>query len=307
MTEAAVLYREIDALLAAVRREGDAQVAAWADCIGSADFRESALNLAHYLALRRRDLRALQRPLMRLGLSSLGRLESRVVPTLVTVKAALAALTGLAPERGPSSDIFFAGERRLAERTHELLGSLASSRAVALLVTCPTEAADEPSFMKALAEHGVEAVRINCAHDDADHWQRMIDHVRAAERATGRSLKILMDLAGPKIRTGKARLPEGRERIGKAAVLAIVPPDGLDRVDLDEQHFAVECTLPEALGAIKVGDRRYVAVCARVGEGPESTLLSRSQRGRLQTALDVADFSSAFRDERRRYHDPKNA
>jgi hypothetical protein len=112
--------------------------------------------------------------------------ESRVVPTLVAVKAALAVLTDLAPEKGPSSDTFFAGER-LAERTHELLGSSASSRAVALLVTCPTEAAEEPSFMKALAEHGVEAVRINCAHDDADHWQQMIDHVRAAGLKTGLS------------------------------------------------------------------------------------------------------------------------
>ncbi len=33
--------------------------------------------------------------------------------------------------------------------------------------------------MKALAEHGLEAVRINCAHGDPDHWQRMLDHVRA--------------------------------------------------------------------------------------------------------------------------------
>ena len=185
MTEAAVLYREIDALLAIVRREGAAQAEAWADYVGPADFQESASNLAHYLAFRHRDLRALQRPLMRLGLSSLGRLESRVVPALMAVKAALAALTGQAPGNGPSTETFFDGERRLVERTHELLGSLASSRAVALMVTCPTEAAEEPSFMQALAERGVEAVRINCAHDDADHWQQMIDYVRAAEKATG--------------------------------------------------------------------------------------------------------------------------
>ena len=233
-------------------------MAAWADVIGPAEFGESASNLAHYLALRRRDVRPLQRPLMTLGLSSLGRSESRVVPTLLAVKAALAALTGLAPEKGPSSEAFFAGERRLSERTRELLGSSASSRAVALLVTCPSEAAEDPSFMHALAERGVEAVRINCAHDDADRWRRMIDHVRAAERATGRRLKILMDLAGPKIRTGKVRLPEGQDRIGKAAILAIVPPGGLDRVEHDDQYFAVECTLPEALSAIKIGDRLFV-------------------------------------------------
>jgi len=258
MIEAAALYQEIDALNAAVRREGDAQAAAWAGHIAQEGFEESAANLAHYLALRHRDLRPLQRPLMVLGLSSLGRLESRVLPALAAVKAALAALAGLTPEKGPSSEAFFAGERRLAERTHELLGSSASFRPIALLVTCPTEAADEPSFMVALAERGIEAVRINCAHDDADCWRRMIDHVRAAEKATGRRLKILMDLAGPKIRTGKVRHPEGHERIEKAAMLAIVPPGGLDRVHIHGRHFAVECTLPEALGATKVGDRLFV-------------------------------------------------
>jgi pyruvate kinase len=258
MTEPAALYREIDALINAVRREGEAQAATWAGRIVRAGFEESASNLAHYLALRHRDLRPLQRPLMVLGLSSLGRLESRVLPTLVAVKSALAALAGLTLEKGPSSDTFFAGERHLAERTHELLGTSASSRPIALLVTCPTEAANEPSFMVALAERGVEAVRINCAHDGVDHWKRMIDHARAAEEATGRRLKILMDLAGPKIRTGNVRLPEDQVRIKKDALLAIVPPGGLDRIDVNDQHFGVECTLPEALGAAKVGDRIYV-------------------------------------------------
>jgi pyruvate kinase len=86
----------------------------------------------------------------------------------------------------------------------------------------------------------------------------MIDHAHAAGKATGHSFKILMDLGGPKIRTGAVRLPEGRERVRKGALLAIVPPDGLDRVVLDEEHFSIECTLTEALSAAKVGDRVYV-------------------------------------------------
>jgi len=72
-------------------------------------------------------------------------------------------------------------------------------------------------------------VRINCAHDGPDRWERMIGHARAAEKATGRHFKILMDLAGPKIRTGEVRLPGERERIGKGALLAIVPAGGLGR------------------------------------------------------------------------------
>src|SRR5512134_2025262 len=102
------LHTEIDTLLAGIHRESDEQAAAWRSCINRADFEESAANLAHYMAFRHRDLRALQRSLMRLGLSSLGRLESRVLPTLIAVKAALAALARLPPEEAPSSDAFFA-------------------------------------------------------------------------------------------------------------------------------------------------------------------------------------------------------
>ena len=41
-------------------------------------------------------------------------------------------------------------------------------------------------------------------------------------------------------------------------MLAIVPPGGLDRIELEDPHFAVECTLPDALSAIRVGDRLFV-------------------------------------------------
>ncbi|MGE3919084.1 MAG: pyruvate kinase, partial [Hyphomicrobiaceae bacterium] len=257
-SESISLHTEIDALIASIRRESDAQAAAWRRCLDRADFEESAANLAHYLAFRRRDLRTLQRSLMKLGLSSLGRLESRVLPTLVAVKAALAALARLPQEEAPSGNTFFAGEWLLRTRTDELLGPSTSSRHRALLVTCPTEAADDPSFMLALARRGIEAVRINCAHVSPDRWERLILNARAAEKTSGRRLKIFMDLGGPKIRTGEMRLPEGPERVKKGALLAIVPSGGLERVVLYDEHCSIECTLPEALSAARVGDRVYV-------------------------------------------------
>jgi pyruvate kinase len=58
-----------------------------------ANYRDSARNLLHYLALRRRDLRPLQLRLASLGLSSLGRAESHV---LATVDAVLNVLHRLA-------------------------------------------------------------------------------------------------------------------------------------------------------------------------------------------------------------------
>ena len=68
----ATLHENVDALISEIRREGDVQAEAWKGEIDRAGFADSALNLAHYLALRRRDLRPLQRPLTALGLSSVG-------------------------------------------------------------------------------------------------------------------------------------------------------------------------------------------------------------------------------------------
>ncbi len=272
------LRHEIDSLEAAVRREGDDRAAAWQACIERPDFAESARNLAHYLALRRRDLRPLQRPLMHLGLSSLGRLESRVLPGLGAVKSALAALAGRPAEVGTSAQQFFAGEERLAERTEEIFGPSSPARPVRLLVTCPTAAADDPAFMRDLAAHGVEAVRINCAHDDAEAWRRMIDNARAAERATGRRLKIMMDLAGPKIRTGAVATPKHEKRIRRGERFAVVPPGGLDRLEDLHTRFAIECTLPQALAAARPGHRLYVddgKIAAEVEDAEDWGLLAR--------------------------------
>src|SRR5665647_2433531 len=45
--------------------------------------------------------------------------------------------------------------------------------------------------------------RINCAHDTPEIWARMIEQINLARRETGRHCRILMDLGGPKLRTGE--------------------------------------------------------------------------------------------------------
>ncbi|WP_022720700.1 pyruvate kinase [Rhodopseudomonas sp. B29] len=261
------LARTLDELIAGIDAAGKQRTAGWAGRIARPGFATSATNLAHYLALRHHDLRPLQRNLAALGLSSLGRLESRVMPTLQAVRASLAALAGEPEHLRPSSHQFFAGEHYITQRSQELFGPAFGDRHVALLVTCPSEAADDPSFMLRLAERGVEAVRINCAHDDPERWQRMINHLHVAAEATGRRMKILMDIAGPKIRTGLSRTPENRDRADVGDLIAITAEGELDRVDLIEDHFAVECTLGEALAKAAVGARVFVddgKLCIRV-------------------------------------------
>ena len=48
----------------------------------------------------------------------------------------------------------------------------------------------------------MDCMRINCAHDDPEAWLCMIRNLQKAREETGRNCRILMDVAGPKLRTG---------------------------------------------------------------------------------------------------------
>jgi pyruvate kinase len=169
------------------------------------NYRESARNLLHYLSLRRRDLRPLQSRLAAMGLSSLGRAESHV---LASVDAVLCVLHQLAhhawqPSSQEEAVVSFAdGQRHLAAHTDALLGPAPAGREVRIMVTMPSEAAENYLVIHNLLQQGMDCMRINCAHDDAAAWSRMIEHLRQAEKALGRTCRIVMDLAGPKLRTG---------------------------------------------------------------------------------------------------------
>ncbi len=165
----------------------------------------SARNLLHYAALRRHDARELQTQLTALGLSSLGRCEAHVLATIEAVLFALHRMAGRAddprsqPARHPS---FEQGPALLARHTDDLLGPEREDRRARIMVTLPSDAADDFKLVMRLLERGVECVRINCAHDDQAAWGRMLANLRRAEELTGKKARVLMDLAGPKLRTG---------------------------------------------------------------------------------------------------------
>lgn len=170
-----------------------------------AHYRASARNLLSYLALRRRDLRSLQVRLAALGLSSLGRAESHVLATVDAVLEVLHRLAGSSrrPRTSPEGRIDFAdGRRLLNEHTAALLGPTTPGRDVRIMVTMPSEAADDYALVDDLLKQGMNCMRINCAHDDAATWLKMIENLRRAERSQDKTCRIVMDLAGPKLRTG---------------------------------------------------------------------------------------------------------
>ncbi|WP_029031805.1 pyruvate kinase [Salinarimonas rosea] len=271
--ETVALLAELQALRDEVSRESRLRWEAWRADVDRTRFAAGALNLAHYLALRRRDHRALQRGLMLRGLSSLGRLEGRVLATLDAAIVALAALAGEPTRRrAPSRRQFFRGETRLRAATDRLFGPSRPERQGRILVTLPSEAADDPALVAGLARAGADALRINCAHDGPDAWRAMIAHARAAEAGTGRRLRILMDIAGPKIRTGTVLVPDERARIciGDRLLLAKTLAPGFTQTF----PFQATCTAPEVLDAVgadarvAVDDGRFSGrVVARAHDG----------------------------------------
>jgi len=169
------------------------------------NYRASASNLLHYLTLRRHDLRPLQLRLAEMGLSSLGRAESHVLASLDAVLKVLHFLNHSSwhpPSQEAAVVDFVNGQQLLANHTDALLGPAPSERKVRIMVTMPSEAADDYLLIHNLLQQGMDCMRINCAHDDAAAWLRMIEHLKQAELSLGRSCRVVMDLAGPKLRTG---------------------------------------------------------------------------------------------------------
>ncbi len=168
--------------------------------------RPSARNLAHYLALRQEDVQDLQTALSALGLSSLGRSESHV---MATINAVLAAVHRLSEQPATPPDFASppvdteSGPERLREHTAGLLGPQPSGRATRIMVTLPSEAASDAELVDRLVAAGMDLARINCAHDDAESWRAMTEHVRTAGEKHERPVRIVTDLGGPKIRTGE--------------------------------------------------------------------------------------------------------
>ncbi len=167
--------------------------------------RDSAANLIHYLGLRRKDIRPLQHRLSHLGLSSLGRTESHVLPTLTAMTTLLRHVMGKSGhnvEKSLERDLPD-GKAILEENTNRLLGKAPAERWVRVMVTLNGEDANDYPLLKKMLNHGMDCARINCAHDHPEIWQAMVDNIRRAQRETGRHCRILMDLGGPKLRTGQ--------------------------------------------------------------------------------------------------------
>lgn len=90
----------------------------------------------------------------------------------------------------------------LEANTHALLGSAPSGRKVRIMATMSSDAATNYELVRDLVRNGIDCMRINCAHDNPEAWLGMIRNLQKAQEGTGRNCRILMNVAGPKLRTG---------------------------------------------------------------------------------------------------------
>ena len=205
----------------------------------------SAANLLHYVALRRQDIRSIQGKLELMGISSLGHSESHV---LYNVDVVIRILQRLAQEPSvlePAVDGVspLEGRRYLRANAEALFGPSETGRTTRMMATMPTEAALDYSMVRDMVAAGMDCARINCARDSEPEWLAMVENIRRAERDVGRKCRILMDIAGPKLRTGTLtpgprvlRLKPERDAFGRVTrpAAAMLTGDGETRPSWDE-------------------------------------------------------------------------
>lgn len=216
--------------------------------------RASARNLIHYLALRRHDIRTLQRDLARHGISSLGRSESHVMSNLDTVlKLVYTVLrrTNPVPKEGDCPITLDEGNLILAERTQMLLGPPPEDRKVRVMVTLPSDASDDYELVRDLIEAGMDCARINSAHDSKDVWKRMVANVVRARSETGRNCRICFDIPGPKVRTGAfapgpqvLKWSPARDRLGRVTRPARIWLTACEDPDTRRRDASAQLRLP---------------------------------------------------------------
>ncbi|MGR6774916.1 pyruvate kinase [Sphaerotilus sulfidivorans] len=277
-----------------------------------------ARNLLHYLALRSGDLRPLQLELSRLGLSSLGRAEPHVLASIDKVLGLLHRLNGRDwTPRDPDEPVGSrASTQALQRHAVALLGRTPPGRDVRIMVTLPGEAAADPGRIDAMVQAGMDIARINCAHDTPAQWQAMAEAVRLAARRAGREVRVLMDLGGPKLRTGPiesgpevVRLRPRRDELGRViapARLALRPAGSARPVGAEAD--AVLGVDPDWLAPLKVGDlislkdarraQRQLEIVERHADG----VIAALSRSAYLTA-DVVLRHEPHRDRRSALHD----
>ncbi len=240
-------------------------------------------NLLCYIALRKHDLSDLQLRLAEQGLSSLGMLEGEV---LVSIEQVLKHF-GIRP--GNTSSLCKINSKNagllLGKRSKLLFGSPSKGRRTYIMVTLDSSDIYQHELLEQLLENGMDIARINCAHNTDREWNLIIKAIREAEERLVRREKvtrsrcmILMDLGGPKIRTGSMELRVRPLRIS-------VPKNLYGRaVRFVEGFLDTEASYTELVNQVKEPSTFVIAIST--GNDPGLGSLQKDQKITFKDARD---------------------
>ncbi|GMH29650.1 hypothetical protein Nepgr_031493 [Nepenthes gracilis] len=176
----------------------------------------SSTNLIHYIALKCLDMEHLKEDLFSIGLLNLETVNPFILPSLaasiqmleISPRYSLAgkkAVAGMSFQKRldmKNENISIDSMKKLASSNRDrLLGLLQEGRTTHIMVTVGQEAV-ESEMITDILKAGATIVRINCAHGNHGMWSEIIRRVREASQKLEKPCRILMDLAGPKLRTG---------------------------------------------------------------------------------------------------------
>ncbi len=102
-----------------------------------------------------------------------------------------------------------------------------------------------PEQIARLIEAGVDTFRINCSHAQHDSIRMQVTRVREASKAAGQPIAVLLDLQGPKVRTGVADPPL---QLPTGGTLTVVMDEALEA-----SGQRIGTTYPEMAGDVDVG------------------------------------------------------
>jgi pyruvate kinase len=111
-------------------------------------------------------------------------------------------------------------------------------------------ASESPEIIEQMIRAGMNIARLNFSHGDFSGHEKVIGHVRAAAKTTGRRIAIMADLPGPKLRIGQLAEEPVELKPGDRFTLTTE--------DIVGDASRASVTFPRLPEAVQSGDRLFI-------------------------------------------------
>jgi len=198
-------------------------------------------------------------------------------------------------------------------RSKSMFGLMPKERKAHIMVTLDSSDIYQYELIGQLLENGMNIARINCAHNTAREWKLLVETLRGVEeqlvqdgkRVEGRRCMILMDLGGPKIRTGQMELKVRPLQISSPKDIHGHPMRlvegfldsearetevlNLERATSSSFVIAISKSKYRGLGSLRIG-QKITFNDARDGRPRKLTVLERISPTRVRIGLEYKAF-----------------